>query len=62
MSNQFGSMNLNDSPSKFNSPATFASTDDRQLTGTGQYDLTIARSEFDIEEDYNEVVQAKENK
>jgi hypothetical protein len=51
------------SPSKFNNPSTYGSAyDDRVLTGTGNYDLTIAKNEFDIEEDYDEVVQAKENK
>jgi len=32
------------------------------LTGTGHYDLTYARDEFDIEEDLAEIVAAKENK
>lgn len=53
-------MNLHDSPSKFNNPSTYG--DERQITGSGSYDLTLARSEFDIEEDYEEIVEAKENK
>ena len=32
------------------------------MTGTGQYDLTMTRSEFDIEEDLNEEVEAKKDK
>ena len=36
--------------------------DARKLTGTGQYDLTCTKSEFDIEEDLNEITVAKENK
>jgi len=36
--------------------------DARKLTGTGQYDLTYTKSEFDIEEDLNEITVAKENK
>ena len=51
------------SPSKFNNPSTYMSSyDDRQLSGNGHYDLSATRSEFDIEEDFEEVVQAKENK
>jgi hypothetical protein len=56
-------MNLNDSPSKYNNPSTYyTSHDDRQLSGSGHYDMTMARSEFDIEEDFDEVVEAKEDK
>lgn len=56
-------LNLNDSPSKFNNPSTYYSShEDRQLSGSGNYDLTLARSEFDIEEDLDEVVEAKEDK
>lgn len=56
-------MKFQDSPSKFNNPSTYnTSYEDRVLSGTGHYDLTLARSEFDIEEDFDEVVEAKENK
>ena len=51
------------SPSKFNNPSTYSTVyDDRVISGTGAYDLTMTRSEFDIEEDFDEVVEAKENK
>lgn len=33
-----------------------------KLTGTGHYDLTCTKSEFDIEEDLNEITVARENK
>jgi hypothetical protein len=36
--------------------------DERQLSGTGSYDHSGFRSEFDIEEDFDEVVEAKEDK
>jgi hypothetical protein len=56
-------MNLNDSPSKYNNPSVYGNfRDDRQISGSGQYDLTLIRNEFDIEEDFEEVVEAKENK
>ena len=62
-------MNLNDSPSKFNSPSTQSSFnpnpssyEDRVLSGSGNYDLTMASNEYDIEEDLEEVVEAKEDK
>ena len=32
------------------------------MTGSGAYNLANTRSEFDIEEDLEEVVEAKENK
>ena len=51
-----------DSPSKFNNPSTYQHYEERKLTGSGYYDLTLARSEFDIEEDFDEVVEAKEDK
>ena len=52
-----------DSPSKFNNPATYSNHfEDRQISGSGQYDLTMVRNEFDIEEDFEEVVEAKEDK
>jgi hypothetical protein len=54
-------MSIQDSPSKFNNPATYYN-EDRKITGTGNYDLTMARNEYDIEEDFEEVVEAKENK
>ena len=54
-------MNLGtESPSKYNNPST--RSDERALTGKGQYDLsTVSKSEFEIEEDYAEVVEATEN-
>lgn len=56
-------MNLNDSPSKFNNPSVYSNMyEDRQISGSGHYDLTIARNEFDIEEDFEEDVEAKEDK
>lgn len=55
-------LRINDSPSKYNSPSTYYNSDDRQLSGTGSYDLTYARNDFDIEEDFEEVVEAKEDK
>ena len=37
--------------------------DNRKLTGKGHYDLTITRgSDFEIEEDFEEVVQATANR
>jgi hypothetical protein len=32
------------------------------LTGTGHYDMTMIRNDIDIEDDFEEVVEAKENK
>ena len=61
---QMSGLNLNDSPSKYNSPyysSPASIGEDRRLTGKEQYDLTYARNEFDIEEDFDEVVEAKEN-
>lgn len=59
-------VNLNESPSKFNNPYSSHShgfnPDERTLSGTGHYDVTLARSEFDIEEDFDEVTEAKEDK
>jgi hypothetical protein len=55
-------LSIHDSPSKFNNPATYQPYEERKLTGKGQYDLTMARNEFDIEEDFDEVVEAKEDK
>ena len=56
-------MNVQGSPSKFNHPSIYSNyNDDRQISGSGQYDLTMTRNEFDIEEDFEEVVEAKENK
>lgn len=52
-------MDIQDSPSKYNSPYY---AEERKLSGTGSYDLTLVRNEFDIEEDLDEVIQAKENK
>jgi hypothetical protein len=54
-------VNLSDSPSKFNNPYA-SSYEDRQISGSGHYDLSMTRSEFDIEEDFDEVVEAKEDK
>lgn len=54
-------LNIQDSPSKFNSPY-YGGSEERKITGTGNYDLTYARNEFDIEEDFEEVVEAKENR
>eukprot|EP00347_Sterkiella_histriomuscorum_P014193 403361812 len=66
---QMSGMSLNDSPNKFNSPSTQSSFnpnpssyEDRVLSGSGNYDLTMASNEFDIEEDLEEVVEAKEDK
>jgi acetylglutamate synthase len=56
------SQNFNESPSKFNNPSVYQVYEERKLTGTGQYDLTYTRSEFDIEEDLEEIVEAKEDK
>jgi hypothetical protein len=56
---QMSGLNIQDSPSKYNNPYY---AEERKLTGTGQYDMTLCRNEFDIEEDFDEVVEAKENK
>lgn len=56
---QMSGLNIKDSPSKFNSPYY---GEERKLSGTGHYDLTLVRNEFDIEEDLDEVIEAKENK
>ena len=56
---QMSGMNIQDSPSKYNSPYY---AEERKISGTGQYDLTIVRNEFDIEEDLDEVIEAKENR
>lgn len=52
----------NDSPSKFNNPSTYHNYEERKITGSGQYDMTLARNEYDIEEDFDEVIEAKEDK
>ena len=62
MGTQMSGLNINDSPSKFNSPYYGGCAEERKITGTGNYDLTYTRNEFDIEEDFDEVVEAKENK
>lgn len=57
------SSGFNDSPSKYNNPATYSNHfDDRAIKGSGHYDLSMTRNEYDIEEDYDEVVEAKEDK
>lgn len=51
-----------DSPSKFNNPSVYQVYEERKLTGKGNYDLTYTQSEFDIEEDLEEIIEAKEDK
>lgn len=54
------SSDASDYNSKFNSPATHF-TDERAITGKGAYDLSVTRNDYHFEEDYEEVVPAKED-
>lgn len=45
---------------RFNNPSI--SYEDKQLSGSGKYDLTqVVTNDFEIEDDYEEVVQAKKD-